>query len=196
VSKPIHTVFPPDVTVEQARKRTGDAVFSLFALDLAPFRHASEDKVGDMTVDRWSQEGRDDTVIDLTTDQSTGVSFVSVISGDKAHAVDVASKLNEFLMLPKAEHFVHLALRDPGDGPALVRAAIAWNEDEHPQLRKVIEERLSDMRKDVRGAAAKAAALVTWPSLVSPLKAAELRETDPTLRRFIGIALKKCGATS
>jgi hypothetical protein len=120
MSKPINLVFSAGATPEQALKRTGDAAFSLFTLDLAPFYYLRQDKAGDMTVDRWEQEGGKDTAIDLTFDPSSDVSFVSVISGDAAHARSVATKLNEFLMLLPAEEFIALALRDVVDGPALV----------------------------------------------------------------------------
>jgi len=192
--KPINSVFSAGVTPAQALKRTGDAAFTLFMLDLAPFYHLRQDKAGDMTVDRWEQEGRKDTAIDLTIDPTSGVAFVSVISADAAHARDVATKLNEFLMLRPAEEFIALALRDVADSPALVRAAIACGEEEHAGLREAIEKRLADRSSDVRGAAVKAAALVSWRSLVPSLQAAAKGEADPALRRFIAIALKKCGA--
>jgi hypothetical protein len=192
--KPINLVFSAGVTPEQALKRTGDAAFSLFTLDLAPFYYLRQDKVGDMTVDRWEQEGGNDTAIDLTFDPSSDVSFVSVISGDAAHARSVATKLNEFLMLLPAEEFIALALRDVVDGPALVRAAIACDEEDHAGLREAIEKRLADPRADIRGAAIKSAALVSWRSLVPSLQAAAMGEADPALCSFIAIALKKCGS--
>ncbi|RQP21488.1 hypothetical protein [Piscinibacter terrae] len=195
MARPINMVFSAGVTPEQALKRVQDAAFTLFRYQLAPFRHAKQDTFGNTTVDRWEQEGRRDTAIDLTSDRAMGVSFVSVIAGDDAHAHDVATKLNDMLMLRPAQEFIDIALRQPDDPAALVRAALAA-EQEHAGLKDAIAQRLGAADVPVRAAAAKAAALVTWPSLLPALQKALAGETDPTLHRFLEIAVKKCGGST
>ncbi len=177
---------------EQAHKRTADAVFSLVALKLAPFHHVNQERTGALTIDRWQQEGATGAIIDLTCDASTGVSFVSVLVDDAATATNVAQKLNTFLMLRPASEFVDLALHLPTDPSALLRAAIASSEDEDPRLAGAVRDGLRSTSEALRGAAIKAAALLTWRSLAGDLQAASTRETVPELKGFLNIALRKC----
>lgn len=188
-----HLVFPESVSPELARKRTDDAVFTLFALDLPRFDHAGRQAQGDIVVERWREQGRSDTAIDLTANLADGLIFASVISADAAHGAAVAAGLAEFLAVPDAaQHLAHAAAR-PADGVALVRAAVAAGSADSPGLRGLIEAGLRAADPGLRGYATRAAALAAWPSLGPALAAALDTETDPQLRRFLEIAAAKCG---
>lgn len=189
-----HFVFPESVSPEVARKRTDDAVFTLFALKLPSFDHAGRKTQGDIVVERWREQGRADTAIDLTADLSSGLVFASVVSADAVHGAAVAAGLAQFLGVPDAAAHLAQAAARPADGVALLRAAVAAGSVESPALRQLIEAGLQAADPGLRGRAIRAAALAAWPALGPALAAALETETDPQLRRFLEIAAAKCGS--
>jgi len=79
-----------------------------------------------------------------------------------------------------------------GDIAAWTRLAISMNGQQDPLVESLLVENLISYDNNRLNAAAVAAALLRWPSLVEPLKSLLTRSLPPELKRAINLALLAC----
>jgi hypothetical protein len=153
-----------------------------------------EDDESGVTTAIWRDPARPDFELRLVGDDEVPMVYVSVVPDEKADLETLLAELAKCFDVYQPDALMPEALSNPGDARAWTKLAIALNGRRDEQVESVLLANLSGLNADRLYAAAMAASLLCWPTLVEPLRAALARPIPEEARPALSLALKACEA--
>lgn len=168
-----------------------DAIAGLLERKKIYFHYAfSREPFPNVVVHTWLGSRRDEE-LEITDDFDLSLRYLVINLDSEVRMREVFEGLAQTLDF-RSLHELQVAVRNnPDDAAALFRLGLGSNEYDADST-ELIRIRFNHPSPVIRQNAAKAASLMGWPQLVSPIESALMHETDETTRHLLQYALERC----
>jgi hypothetical protein len=154
-----------------------------------------EDEEAQVTTAVWRDAARPDFELRLVADDAVPMLYITVVPDDRTDTGALVDELRKKFDAYGTEELLRDVEAAPADSGAWTKLAIALGGEHHPRVEALLREGLASSDADALESTALASALLRWPGLVEPLRAALARDVPDEVRPALRLAIQACGAT-